>query len=367
MSAAAGALWRMPGSFATARLLGGSYWLRCVVFHHIATSPSPFTAGISVSVTPKTFEDAMRFIAAHYAPVSLEDALSQSDAHRLPKRALLVTFDDAYASVAEWAAPLCRKYRVPAVFFVNAAFLDNQRLAPDNLVCYVASALGLGAVQVAARTVPGWESRKLNTLADVFGRFFPSITLAERGAFLDALRQKARVDEGRLASEAKLYLTSKQLRGLQAFDFEIGNHTYTHTHCRRFSNLEFTAEIDRNKTELEAVTGSKVRSFSQPYGSSEDLTPALVERLQRSGHRAAFLSESVANARGADPMSLDRVSTSAEGDENLFLEIEVLPRLRAIRNHVFRRRASASASAAQDFGEPSLHDYLRTGNWRKRA
>ena len=140
-----------------------------------------------------------------------------------------------------------------------------------------------------------------------------------------------------LAREASLYMTSKQLRNLASFDFEIGNHTYTHTSCRSFSKQDFVSEVDRNKAELEALSGTRVRSFSQPYGSSKDLTPELVEHLERSGHGAVFLSESVANPRRPDLFHLDRVSTCADSDGALFTEIEVLPRLRAIRNGLRRR------------------------------
>jgi peptidoglycan/xylan/chitin deacetylase (PgdA/CDA1 family) len=260
---------------------------------------------------------------------------------------VLVTFDDAYASVAESAAPLCRQSGVPAVFFVNAAFLDNQRLAPDNLVCYVANVLGMEVISAAARAVRGTETPGLHSLSEVFQCFFPAISLAEREVFLEALRQIAGINEGRMAEEARLYLTSKQLCELASFDFEIGNHTYSHVHCRSLSQEEFGPEVDRNKAELEAASGTKVRSFSQPYGSSTDLTQHLAQHLERSGHKAVFLSESVANRRGADPFHLDRVSTRAESDGTFFFEIEVLPRLRAVRNRLFHSSGDPKATTGR--------------------
>jgi hypothetical protein len=90
---------------------------------------------------------------------------------------------------------------------------------------------------------------------------------------------------------------------------------------------------------LEAVSGKKVRSFSVPYGSSEDLSNDLVGHLRLSGHEVAFLSESAANLRGANQFYLDRVSTHADSEGSLFFQIEVLPRLRATRNRFFRNRA----------------------------
>jgi peptidoglycan/xylan/chitin deacetylase (PgdA/CDA1 family) len=347
---AAQAFWRIPGCFGIARMLGPSYSLRCVVFHNISATESPFTRGMSVSITPRKFEAALRFLTTYYTPVRLQDVLSDADGRGLPPRAVLVTFDDAYASVAEAAAPLCRQFGVPAVFFVNAAFLDNQRLAPDNLVCYVANVLGMETIRSAARAVPGAGTFELQSLSEVFTCFFPAISLGEREVFLDALRRLAGINESRMAKEAGLYLTSKQLCDLAAFDFEIGNHTYTHVHCRSLSREEFGQEVDKNRTDLEAVSGTKVRSFSQPYGSSTDLTRDLAEHLERSGHQAVFLSESVANPRGADPFRLDRVSTRAESDDTFFFEIEVLPRLRAVRNRLFHLSADSQGAIGKRDG-----------------
>ena len=145
------------------------------------------------------------------------------------------------------------------------------------------------------------------------------------------------INERRLAEETGPYLTTKQLCvPLASFDFEIGNHTYSHVHCRTLSPGDFGPQIDRNKAELEARSGKKVRSFSQPYGSAKDLTPELAEHLKKSGHEAVFLSESVANRRGADPFHLDRVNPRVDDDGNFFLDLEHLPRLLARRNRLFR-------------------------------
>jgi len=335
----------MPARFSIARILGPSYSLRCLVFHNISSSDSPFTKGINVSTTLEEFEAALRFLTAYYTPVRLDQVLANSHGRSLPARAVLVTFDDAYASVAELAAPLCQKFKVPALFFVNAAFVDNQRLAPDNLVCYVANMLGMKPINAAAQAVQGNESPELRTLAEVFGVFLPSLTLAERKEFLETLEKMTGVNNHRLLEESSLYLSSNQLRALASFDFEIGNHTYSHVHCRALSQSDFAQEIAGNKAELEAVTRSRVRSFSLPYGSSKDLTSELKASLQQSGHEAVFLSESVANSRGAESFRLDRVNPRSDSDGALFMDLEVLPRLRLIRNRLLRTSSPAADRA----------------------
>lgn len=179
----AGTLWRLPGRFGIARALGPSYSLRCVVFHDISVSESPFTKGMGVSITPAKLETVLTYLASHYVPVSLKDILDDASGRGLPPRSILLTFDDGYASVMDTAVPLCRKLGLPAIFFVNGAFLDNQRLAPDNLVCYVANVLGMDTINAAARAIRGLDTPRLRSQTDVYTHFFPSLSLCERKLF----------------------------------------------------------------------------------------------------------------------------------------------------------------------------------------
>jgi peptidoglycan/xylan/chitin deacetylase (PgdA/CDA1 family) len=125
-----------------------------------------------------------------------------------------------------------------------------------------------------------------------------------------------------------------------AGDVEIGDHTYSHVHCRSLSHAELDREIDDNRVCLEGLSRQRVRAFSVPYGSSKDLTGALLQHLDRSGYEAIFLSENAATSRGTNPLRFDRVTTRGEGQYGVFRDLEVLPRLRSIRNTLLGRVAS---------------------------
>jgi peptidoglycan/xylan/chitin deacetylase (PgdA/CDA1 family) len=350
LNLAAGALWYLPGSFAMASCFGPRYSLRCVLFHDISDTESSFTKGLGITITRKNFEAALRFIRRHYTPVSLEDILTDCGGQGLPPRPVLVTFDDAYRSVPEFAAPLCAELGVPAVFFVNGVCLDNKQLALDNLVCYVANAFGLDMINAGIRSVTA-DDFQVRSLAEAFSRFLPTIPLARREAFRKRLLDLAEIKDRELAEQARLYLTSKQLHDLAGFNFEIGNHTYTHVHCRTLSVSELGDEIDRNKAALKTASGTNVRSFSIPYGLSLDLTADLAEHLHCSGHEAVFLAEGCANTASANQFALDRISITASTNSAFFSEIEILPRLRTLRNVLFgptkRQKGIAEAGLAK--------------------
>src|SRR5215475_9590671 len=235
---ALGRLWYVPGQFWIARLLGPEYGLRCVLFHNVAEAESPFTRGLHCTISPRNLEAALKFLSTHYTVVSLEDVLASYEGAKLPHRPVLVTFDDSYRSVNSLAAPLCLKFRIPATFFINADCLDNRRLALDNLICFFVNTRGLDAINDAIQTV-AQSGHRVNSLAQVFERFLPTISLAARKNFRNALVQKLKTTEEALASEAGLHLSSQDVLSLAEAGFEIGNHTYSHVNCRSLLGSEF--------------------------------------------------------------------------------------------------------------------------------
>jgi len=336
-------IWQMPGRFSIVSLLGPRYSLRCVLFHNISETSSPFTDGLRITMTPHHFEETIRFLAAHYSPISLETFLEAREGRSLPKRPVLVTFDDAYASIVERAVPICRRYGVPAIFFVTAAFVGNFDLALDNLVCFVANQQGFAPIQAAALDVVGQLCPQFPNLRSVAHDFVPQLSLEQRAQFKQALADRARIRPGELASQAKLYLTTAQLRALAGLGVEIGNHTYSHARCRVLQGTDLDQEIGQNQKLLERVTGRRVRAFSVPYGTKTDLTPEVVNYLRRSGHDAAFLVDSLPNNHSTDIYALYRVSLDSTSDADAFSKLEILPRLRAMRDTVIPRHNVVSA------------------------
>ncbi len=121
-------LWSIPGNMQVARVFGSNYGLRCLLFHDIAERPSTFTNGLGVTLSPEVFEARVKMAAERYTPVSLEEVLSDSPRTKLKKPPVLVTFDDAYESVARVCAPILRRYEVPAVMFVTGSLIGNREI-----------------------------------------------------------------------------------------------------------------------------------------------------------------------------------------------------------------------------------------------
>ena len=92
--------------------------LPVLMYHHVG----PFRPGtyVSLTVPPSKFRRQIHWLARRgYAGVRIQDWASWIRSGRgLPQRPILITFDDAYADVAEYALPVLRQYGFSATVFV---------------------------------------------------------------------------------------------------------------------------------------------------------------------------------------------------------------------------------------------------------
>lgn len=333
-------LWRGPLPFQMAKLFGPPYSLRSLVFHDISDGLSPFTRGLGVSIAPEEFERIINFVCRYYSPLQLKDYIDNRAKGSLPERPILITFDDAYASVARNAAPILQKCKVPAVFFVNSGLVGNRELATDNLLCYVANVRGVETLRSLARPFATSRNIRLDSLEDVLDNLFPAMSQRQVAGLRERLVSAAGLSSANLAEQANLYVSAEQLRTLTSSGFEIGSHTTSHVFCRTLTPTELDLEIDDNNKNLKVITGANVTTFSVPYGGPADFTKELAERLRSSGHETVFLARDRANSATTDLYRLNRINIHSGTEARLFGEIEVLPRLRSLADIVLRRNGT---------------------------
>jgi peptidoglycan/xylan/chitin deacetylase (PgdA/CDA1 family) len=84
-----------------------------------------------MTVDPSDFEAQLRWLRDNgYHVVRLDDlARFLAGEQALPRKSVVLTFDDGYASFYEYALPLLRKYGVPATLFLYTDFIG----LPDGL------------------------------------------------------------------------------------------------------------------------------------------------------------------------------------------------------------------------------------------
>ncbi len=189
----------MDGGEAIRRRLGGRA-LPILCYHRVLPEPPP-RGTLRIHVTCDMLERHLRQLARRrMTTITFGDLLADRP---LPKRPVMLTFDDGYRDNREHLLPLLEKYDARATIFA----LGDRALATNRWDCE-----------------PG-------------------------------------------ESEAAALMNDTELRACTASGrIEIGSHGLAHRHLRQLGDTELMQELEASKATLEAVTRMSITSFAYPWG-----------------------------------------------------------------------------------------------------
>jgi peptidoglycan/xylan/chitin deacetylase (PgdA/CDA1 family) len=288
------------------RLVPGRTDALAVLTFHRVTPPGPDVVPGLLSATPAGFAELVEALARRHDVIGIDAVLKRAaGGPALPRRSLLLTFDDAYVDFAESAWPALRSRGLPAVLFVPTAFPD----APDRVFWWERLHR---AITTSARP----------SLATAAGREMPLGSAAERDAAYRAMRDelKAMPNErlvetvdatvGELGGEStpSTVLDWESLRRLEAEGVALAPHTRTHPLLPRLDPSMLEDEIAGSRDDLAGHVGASVPAFAYPSGS---VSPGVAAAVAAAGLRVAFTTaRGVNDLRSASWMLLRRVNVS---------------------------------------------------------
>jgi peptidoglycan/xylan/chitin deacetylase (PgdA/CDA1 family) len=214
-----------------------------VAFHRIDGSVPEDPIGC----TPERFERFCRFFGRHFRVVPLSGLLADHRAGKDVGGRLAITFDDGYANNFEIAAPLLRKYGLPATFFVTTGWIGTQTVAP-------------------------WDE-----------------PLPVRFDWMDW----------------------DQLRGLVSQGFEIGSHTHTHIDLGSAEASVISDELERSKQTLRRELGIAAKLFAYPFGDPGNITEGSRRLVREAGFDCCLSCHAGMNDAASDPYRMNRIPIGA--------------------------------------------------------
>lgn len=293
-----------------------------VTYHDISEEGSPFTSQLHISTRPEVFRKHVTYFARNFDLISLDDLL----ADKLPRRPLLLTFDDAYRSVLTVAAPILKEVGAPSVFFIIASVVSRHLLPIDNVLSLATEQLGLSRVLELLNLT----AEQSPSVGELLSRYI-SQTRQD-----DILAIKARIFSALNTSEQAALKASDRFIGpddiinLANYRIEVGNHSMTHCYFRSLSNHEVQLEIGESRRVLQELANQPVRSLSVPYGNQLDATCEAMTCARANGHQAIFLGHARSNRfRGRDD-TYYRLSLKNENTRKLAMNIRIFPIVRSI-------------------------------------
>jgi peptidoglycan/xylan/chitin deacetylase (PgdA/CDA1 family) len=190
------------------------------------------------------FEGFCQFFLEHFRVVPLSEQVAGCRERRDMGGTVSITFDDGYRDNFEVAAPILRKYKLPATFFLATDFIATDRAAP-------------------------WDH-----------------VLTRRLEWMDW----------------------DDVRQLHREGHAIGAHTMSHIDLGKESPETVRAELTGSRRKLERELGAPISLFAYPFGGRHNISPTSLRLVKEAGFECCLGCHGGVNSPVADPFQLNRIS-----------------------------------------------------------
>jgi peptidoglycan/xylan/chitin deacetylase (PgdA/CDA1 family) len=277
-----------------------------LLYHRIyQTAVDPW----ELCVSPPHFAEHLEVLRTNYPIMRLDDLVTSLEEGCVPKRGVVVTFDDGYGDNFANAKPLLEEFKVPATIFVASDSLDSPIEfwwdALERVVLQPESLPERLELHVEGR-VHAWPTANVRERERAYmsvHHLLQPLRASERNPIMSEILTWARVAP--VDRPDYRPLTSGELIQMAQSEFvTIGAHTMSHAFLSAIAEEEQYDEMAGSRDRLQEITGCGVDTFSYPYGN---VTCDTVRIAERAGFKAAVTMEAHPVEAGANPLQLGRL------------------------------------------------------------
>lgn len=298
-----------------------SRWSRTtIIMYHRVIERDVDPWGLAVS--PSNFQEQLARLRRTHSVLPLEELLRLSDDHRLPRRAVAITFDDGYLDNLHNAAPGLAQLDLPATLFLaTGPMIEAAPYWWDALAAMILNADPIQAeADIAGRmvslTLPdrepadanrrgwrAWEARRTAREA-LFYSLWDSIRSLSPEQVRDTVAQLAAVFPGRVPDEDRPMTRAEATRLIEIAPIRLGGHTVDHPDLTVLGERDARRQIAEGRRQVSDIAGRDVPGFAYPYGRHD----ARAVRLAADAGFEFACTTAGGRVRGSDRFALPRVT-----------------------------------------------------------
>ena len=269
---------------------------RVLVYHRFAAADAP----IPHRVNAATFAWQLDTIKKDFDVITFGECV----AHFLqydtwPKGCVVLTIDDGYADMYQYAWPELAKRNLPATFFVTTAFVDGTIwLWPDRLEYALLKTdrtecnITLSEKQITLLLDSGQaRSAAWKLCSD----HCISLENSQRLAFIKQLEEQLEIKLPVAPPPEYAAVTWEQLQEMQAGGIEIGGHTINHPILSKIPPELLDDEIGKCRKLIQEHLDAPVNSFCYTNSGPGDINDAVVAAVERAGYSGAAFGTDLAH------------------------------------------------------------------------
>ena len=228
-------------------------------YHQVSKKFDPQFNHQNIWLDAKLFEEQLKQLASNYCVLPLPVAIKKLQNKEINQPTLALTFDDGDISVQHTIVPLLEKYKIPATFFINSAYLDSNKSYWFVLDYYIQN-----NHELRKKITPKY-TEAINNIR----RTDSPKKYREYRAIIESLQDL-------IPNDVRFHVSYDFLENLNPDLFSVGLHGHEHQRYSMMSNNWKKENLIKNIAILKNLP-TYFNGFAIPFGSPIDWDASSVE------------------------------------------------------------------------------------------
>jgi len=255
-----------------------------------------------ISATPEQFKTQIEYVKRYFNVVSFNDVINHIDGKNpLPKRPIIITFDDGHYDNFSNAFPILKSLDVPATIFLSTGYIGTSDIFWFDWVAYIiyrtkkiSFSLGDNLVFNIEDSI---ESRR--EISEQVLEYLKSVPNASRLQIIDDMTKELEVTLIDSDIPLSSCLSWEQVIEMNSNGIEFGSHTISHPILSRLESSELKDEIYNSKDDIEKHLNININTIAYPVGGNTEYNKNVIDVCKSAGYRLG-----VSYVSGIEDMSL---------------------------------------------------------------
>jgi len=254
------------------------------------------------------FEKQMMFLARKRNVISLDSLIVYiNEKKTIPRGTVIITFDDGYLDNLTNAAPVLKKYNLPATVYLATGYIERQE---NQWVDQLYSCFNERTKSRLVLPEINDDEMGLSDPASTWHAYSRVVkhliecSHEQRTVMLDSIKKQLVP----ACTPPKLTMNWDDVRNLVSNNrnVELGSHTSEHIDISRIDKNVFMSEMRVSTEAIERETGKKAVHFSCPYSRTSDTLPVIIKN---EGYLSSVSdSTDILINRKSDPYFIGRIA-----------------------------------------------------------
>lgn len=239
-----------------------------LMYHGVNSSGDTSINGRHLSA--KRFEKHLQYFKKNFQVLTLTEAFNSVGTPNSGKPRITITFDDGFENNLVYAAPLLKKYDLPATFYVSSVCVTEETdiLWPDVVDLIIQNQTEIiTAGYKFHRSTKGFFNGQLN---QTLQNYIKAQDRENRDGIISELSETYHLESKKHTANSEFWkmMTAAQVKQLSEYpNVVIGSHCHNHYNLASLSDVNAKQELGLSKKLLEDCIGKEVRSIAFPDGS----------------------------------------------------------------------------------------------------